>query len=142
MLELGTQQAASRKKKQTKAEVTRRTIRLLREPQQGDREAFEASLKTGSEYIQRRGTRDEAMEIDDDFIDDDEDPEQAENTVRLPDGSNTLLTDEQRVFPGLGPIWSPDVQHTTLFFDLVDAAGVRGISSIVRLRSISWREQG
>ncbi|KAF2225943.1 hypothetical protein BDZ85DRAFT_73500 [Elsinoe ampelina] len=116
-----------------------RSVKLLREPTQADRDVFMADMKRSSAYMQP-GNVPKVDSDDDDDSDLDMEMDLDDSAV----ADLTLLDDTETILRDVGndadehkddsnyaiPSWIPDVHYSNLFYDLVASRGSKGISSM------------
>lgn len=105
-----------------------RCVRLLRRPTDQEREHLSSFLRKA----QRPEDPSEGVDAEDDQEDDEDDAielelDAAEGAEGAPKGIEKVIEVSRRP-----PQWDPDVNLNNLLFDLADAAGKDGLSSMVR----------
>ncbi|KAG8632048.1 hypothetical protein KVT40_001188 [Elsinoe batatas] len=114
-----------------------RSVKLLREPTQADRDVFMADMKRSSAYMQPGVVpKVDSDDEDDSDLDMDMD-DSAVGDLTLLDDTETILRDvendaaEHKDDSNYAvPSWIPDVHYSNLFYDLVASRGSKGISSM------------
>ncbi|KEQ74812.1 hypothetical protein M436DRAFT_42522 [Aureobasidium namibiae CBS 147.97] len=97
-----------------------RCIKLMREPVEKDLEAFTSTIRVG-----KAGKAVEDQESDAE-ADADEDDDYVEIDAAALDGLGKMTEITRRV----PPQWRPDMHHTQFFFQIIDNAGTKGLSTM------------
>ncbi|KAF4551177.1 B-block-binding subunit of TFIIIC domain-containing protein [Elsinoe fawcettii] len=121
-----------------------RSVKLLREPTQRDRDVFMADMKRTSAYMQpSSNTRAGSDDENDSDLDLDED-DNADVNDGLLDDEDLILRDIEddagKRGEGRGSTtsyWTPDVHYSNLMYDVIGAAGMDGISSMDLSKALS-----
>lgn len=97
-----------------------RCIKLMREPVEKDLEAFTSTIRVG-----KAGKAVEDQESDAE-ADADEDDDYVEIDAAALDGLGKMTEITRRV----PPQWRPDMHHTQFFFQIIERAGTKGLSTM------------
>ena len=105
-------------KRKPKAEFVR-CVKLMRDPTESDRLAFNTASKR-SGFPSQEGENDDA---DDDGVDEDDDEDDDDDTVML-EAAGDIASSR------IPPQWIPDLHYSQFLFGLIDSKGPEGISSM------------